>query len=120
MIFLLRSGSISRDNLTELKNKFTKHRYDLIDSYTTKNKLIKRLSLPIGIGDPMLPTIGVNILEELAIQLKSIWPGNVSIGYALGYENNNLPGELKYRDFIAKAGYKIGIAAGRAKKLVIS
>ena len=117
LIFLLRSGSISRDNLKDLKNTFIKQSYDLICSYTTKNKLIKRLALPISIEDPMLPLIGVNFLKDLAMQLKSRWPCEVSVGYAIGGENSDLPGKLKYRDIIAQAGYKTGIAAGRIKKL---
>ena len=119
LIFLLRSGSIPRDNLKELKNIFEKQSYDITCSYTTKNKSIKRLSLPISIDDPMLPLTGVNFLKELAVQLKSSWPCEVSVGYSIGDENNDLPGKLQYRDAIAQAGYKTGIVAGRIKKIFI-
>jgi hypothetical protein len=117
LIFLFRSGPVSRDNLEDLKNTFIKQSYDLICSYTTKNKLIKRLSLPISVTDPMLPVIGVNFLKTLAMQLKSRWPLEVSIGYAFGDEDSSLPGELHYRDIIAQAGYKIGFATGKIKSL---
>lgn len=119
LVFLLRSGSISRDNLTDLKDIFVKQRCDITAAYTAKKKLIKRLSLPIKIDDPMLPMIGIGILEKLTLQLKSNWPCKLSIGYAFGDENNELPGTLKYQDLIAQAGYKIGQAVGRAKKLIL-
>jgi len=117
--FILRSGSISRDNLAVLKSTFLSQSYDLIDSYTATNKLISRLSLPISIDDPMLPIIGVNILKEVALQLKSSWPYDVTIGYALGDEKTGLPGKLKYRDLITQIGYKIGFAVGRKMKIIM-
>jgi hypothetical protein len=120
LMLLLRSSSISRDNLEELKNTFIKQSYEIKVAYTTKKNLIKRLSMPISIDDPMLPIIGINILEKLALQLNSKWPGAVSVGYAIGDEKSDLPGKLKYGDIFAQVGYKIGLAAGRAKKLIIN
>lgn len=119
LVFLLRSGSISRDDLAYLRDVFFKQSYSVTEAYTAKKTLIKRLSVPVNIDDPMLPFIGIRILEKLTVQLKSNWPGKLSIGYALGDENNGLPGILRYQDLIAQVGYKIGQAAGRAKKLII-
>lgn len=116
---LLRSGSISRDNLAELKSTFMRQHYVLVTSYTAKKKLIRRLSLSISIDDPMLPIICVNILKEVALKLDSRWPDSFSVGYAFGDERSSLPGNFKYRDLIAQAGYKIGYVAGRAKKLIL-
>ena len=67
-----------------------------------------------------LGIIGVRILEELALQLKSKWPGEVSIGYAFGDEKSDLPGKLKYWDIFAQVGYKIGLTAGKVKKLIMN
>ena len=115
--FLLRSGSISRDNLAELKSIFSKQSYETKIARTAKKSLIKRLSLSISINDPMLPIIGVNILKTLTFQLNSKWPCDVSIGYSFGDDKSDLPGKLKYRDILSQAGYKIGQTAARAAKI---
>jgi len=115
--FLLRSGSISRENLADLECTFSKQNYEIKVARTAKKRLIKRLSLTISIDDPMLPIIGVNILKTLTFQLNSKWPCEVSIGYAFGDETSDLPGKLKYRDILSQAGYKIGQTAARATKI---
>ena len=119
IIFLLRSGSISRNDLTELLKKFTKKGYEIKATYTNKRNLIKRLSLPISVDDPMLPIIGTKIIEELVLHLNSKWPCGSSIGYALGDEQGKLPGKIQYNDVIAKIGYKVGFLAGSAKRLIV-
>ncbi len=91
---------------------------EVVNSYTAKRKLFKRLALPVNVNDPMLPLIGVGVLQILTAQLKTKLTGNVSIGYALGNEKRDLPGKLKLKDPIAQAGHQIGLFAKRAVSLI--
>jgi hypothetical protein len=118
IVFIFRSGSFSRDTLAKLKIRYAEKGYELFDSYTAKRKLLKRVSAPVNVDDPMLPLIGTNILQVLASQLKVDLAGNVSIGYAIGDENTDLPGTVKYNDPILQIGHKIGLMAGRTMKFI--
>jgi hypothetical protein len=57
---------------------------------------------------------GLNVIRSVASTLRLPWPCRLSIGYGIGTENPNLPGQLVYRDIHNKAGFRLGYALGYA------
>ena len=112
---LIRSGSIGRDKLEELRTTLSAEGYDLKLSLTSKRKLLRRVVVPLKIEDAFISVTGLNVIRSIALALNLSWPCRLSIGYELGSEDPNLPGQLVYRN----AGYQLGLAVGRVLRKII-
>ena len=117
---LLRSGSIGRDKLVELRKLLLAEGYDLRLSFTSKYKLLSRIVVPLPLEGGMTPVNGVNVLRSVAAILALSWPCQMTIGYALGSEDHHLPGEIVYRDPLRNAGYQLGKSVGKLLRKTIS
>ncbi|HKY42274.1 MAG TPA: hypothetical protein VJM50_04215 [Pyrinomonadaceae bacterium] len=117
---LLRSGSIRRDQLEELRTSLSAAGYDPKISLTSKKKLLKRVVVPLNIEDGFIAVTGLNVIRLVASALGLPWPCRLAIGYPLGLEKPHLPGELIYRDTYTQAGYRFGYAVGKLFRRIIS
>ncbi len=117
---LLRSGSIGRDNLVEIRKLLLAEGYDLRLSFTSKYKLLSRIVVPLTLEGGMTPVNGVNVLRSVAAILALSWPCQITIGYALGSEDHHLPGEIVYRDPLRNAGYQLGKSVSKLLRKTIS
>ena len=117
---LIRSGSIGRDQLEELRTSLSAGGYDPKVSLTSKKKLLKRLVVPLNVEDAFISVTGLNVIRSIASAFSLSWPCRMAIGYALGSENPHLPGQLVYRDNYRKAGYRFGYAVGKLLRKIIS
>ncbi len=117
---LIRSGSIGRDQLEELRTSLSAGGYDPRVSLTSKKKLLKRLVVPLNVEDAFISVTGLNVIRSIASALRLSWPCRIAIGYALGSENPHLPGQLVYRDTYRNAGYRLGRAVGKLLRKIIS
>ena len=100
---LVGSGSIGRDRLVGLRNLLSVEGHDLRLSFTSKYKLLSRIVVPLPIEGGMTPVNGVNVLRSVAAILALSWPCQMAIGYALGSEDHQLPGQIVYRDPLRNA-----------------
>jgi hypothetical protein len=117
---LIRSGSIGRDKLLKLRGLLCTESYDLRLSFTSKYKLLSRIVVPLPIEDGMISVNGVNLIRKVAATLDQSWPCELAIGYALGSEDQHLPGQIVYRDPYRNAGYQLGQSVGKLLRKVIS
>ena len=117
---LLRSGSLGRDNLVELRKLLSAEGYDLRLSFTSKYKLLSRIVVALPLEGGMTSVNGVNVLHSVAAILALSWPCQMTIGYALGSEDHHLPGEIVYRDPLRNAGYQLGKSIGKLLRRTIS
>ena len=63
---LIRSGSIGRDRLEELRTSFRAGGYDPKVSFTTKKKLLKRLVVSLNADDGFISVGGLNVMRSIA------------------------------------------------------
>jgi len=117
---LIRSGSIGRNQLEELRISLSAGGYDPKVSLTSKKKLLKRLVVPLNVEDAFISVTGLNVMRSIASALRLSWPCRMAIGYAPGSENPHLPGQLVYRDTYRNAGYRLGYAVGKLLRKIIS
>ena len=117
---LIRSGSIGRDQLEEVRTSLSAGGYDPKVSLTSKKKLLKRLVVPLNVDDAFISVSGLNVIRSIASVLHLSWPCQMLIGYALGSENPQLPGQLVYRDNFRNTGYHLGFAVGKLFRKIIS
>ncbi len=117
---LIRSGSIGRDKLVELRTSLSAEGYEVRLSFTSKYKLLRRIVVPLPIEGGMIPVNGVNLLRSVAATLNLSWPCKMRIGYALGSEDHHLPGQIVYRDPIRNAGYQLGRSVGKLLRKAVS
>jgi hypothetical protein len=120
LVFLARSGSLGRDGLIGLRSQLESQGYDLNVSFTKERRLLRRIEVPLSIEESLLPLRGIAILRTIALQLRSPWPGNFSVAYAVGSTVPGLPGRVNLGNPLANAGYKIGRAMGNLVRKVIS
>ena len=111
---LIRSGSIGRDQLEELRTSLSVGGYDPRVSLTSKKKLLKRLVVPLNVEDGFISVTGLNVIRSVASALCLSWPCRISIGYAHGSENPHLPGQLVYRNTYRNMAYRLGYRIGYA------
>ena len=116
---LLRSGSISRDELEKIRELLQVKSYDLKIYRTSKRKMLRRVIVRLPI-DGTIAITGSNILKELNTMLGFDWPTPIAIGYAVGTRAPGLPGKLSFRQPFRNVGYHVGYAVGRAVRRVIS
>ena len=119
MDVLLRSGSISRDELEKIHELLQVKSYDLKIYRTSKRKMLRRVIVRLPI-DGTIAITGSNILKELNTMLGFDWPTPIAIGYAVGTRAPGLPGKLSFRQPFRNVGYHVGYAVGRAVRRVIS
>jgi len=117
---LIRSGSMGRDQLEELRTSLSTGSYDLRVSFTTRKKLLRRVVVPLNIEDAFISVVGLNVIRSVASALRLSWPCRLAIGYPLGSENPDLPGQLVYRDTYRNAGYRLGYAVGKLLRKITS
>ena len=116
---LIRSGSMGRDHLEELRTSLSAAGYDPKVSLTSKKKLLRRVVVPLN-TDGFISVTGLNVIRSVASALHLPWPCRLAIGYAPGSENPELPGQLVYRDTYTTAGYRLGYAVGKLFRRIIS
>ena len=116
---LIRSGSMGRDRLEELRTSLSAESYDLRVSFTTRKKLLRRVVVRLSIEDAFISVIGLNVIRSVASTLRLSWPCRLAIGYAFRSESPYLPGQLVYRDTYTNAGYRIGYAVGKLLRKII-
>lgn len=109
---LIRSGSIGRDQLEDLRTSLPADGYDLCVSFTSKRKLLKRLVVPLNVEDAFISLTGLNVIRSIASELRLSWPCRMAIGYRLGSEKPYLPGHLVYRSTFGNMGYRLGYRIG--------
>jgi hypothetical protein len=117
---LIRSGSLGREKLTELRQALASESYDLKVSFTSKHKFLSRIVVALPIEDGTISVTGVNVIRSIALVLGLPWPCRIAVGYALGAEDPHLPGRLVYREPYRAAGYQLGRAVAKLVKRVIS
>ena len=117
---LIRSGSIGRDRVDELRTSLSAGGYDPKVSVTSKKKLLRRIVVPLNIEDAFFSVTGLNVIRSVASALRLSWPCRLAIGYALGSENPHLPGQLVYRNTYRHAVYRLGYAVGKLFRKIIS
>lgn len=118
---LIRTGSIDRDRVIQLRESLLADRYDLRVSFTSKRKLLSRVVVRLRADDGTISVTGVNVIRAIATALKIPWPCEIAVGYyALGSEAHGLPGRLVYRHPYRNAGYQLGFIVGRLLRKVIS
>ena len=117
---LIRSGSIGRDQLEEIKTSLSAAGYDPKVSFTSKKKLLRRVVVPLNIEDVFMPVTGLNVIQSVASALRLSWPCRLTIGYTPDSANPDLPGQLVYRDTYTTAGYRVGYAVGKLLRKIIS
>ena len=71
---LIRSGSIGRDKLVQLRKLLSAEGHDLRLSFTSKHKLLNRIVVPLSTEGGMSPVTGVNLLRSVAATLALSWP----------------------------------------------
>jgi len=114
----IRSGSIGRDRLTNLRELLLAEGYELKIYFTSKRRLLRRLVVRLPV-DGTVPITGLNLLKSISSVLDISWPSTMAIGYPLGCEAPGLPGTLTFRQPFRNAGYHMGYAVGRLVKKVI-
>jgi hypothetical protein len=117
---LIRSGSIGRDRLEELRTSLRAEGYDPKVSFTTKKKLLKRLVVSLNAEDGFISVAGLNVMRSIASTLGLSWPCRMAVGYQSGSENPRLPGQLVYRSPLRNAGFRFGYAVGKLLRKIIS
>jgi hypothetical protein len=118
---LIRSGSIDRDRLMQLRESLLADGYDLRVSFTSKRKVLSRVVVRLRTDDSTISVTGVNVIRAIALALKISWPCEIAVGYyALGSEVHGLPGRLAYRNPYRNAGYQLGFVVGQLVRKVIS
>ena len=115
---LLRSGSISRDNLAKLHECLLAESYDIRISYTSKRKLLQRLVVRLPI-DGTIAITGKKVLQVINDVFGLEWPTPIAIGYALGTQEAGLPGRMTFRGALGNTGYKVGNAFGKLLKTIL-
>ena len=115
---LLRSGSISRDNLEKLHELLVAKSYDLNISHTRKRKLIQRVIVLLPI-DGTIAVTGTKILKMVNDILGYEWPSAIAIGYAVGAQSHGLPGRFSRREPLGNVGYEVGYSVGNFLKKIV-
>ena len=116
---LIRSGSIERDKLEEIRSSLSAAGHDLKVSATTRQKLLKRVVVSLKTDDPFIPVSGLNVIRAVATSLGLSWPCPLAIGYLSFSENRHLPGRLDFRSPARNAGYRFGFAVGKFLRKLI-
>ena len=106
------SGSVGRDNLILLDDHLEKKGYDLRRRKSHKLKLLSAINVHISFSSHMVVAEVVTLLKDILTFLNIPIEQKITIGYPMGYESHELPGEFSYRDGIAQLGYKIGRSIG--------
>lgn len=117
---LIRSGSVGRDKLGELRRSLSAEGYDLSVSFTSRKKVLRRVVVSLPIESAFMPVTGLNVIRSVALALNLSWPCRLALGYALGSENQRLPGRLVYGDPYRNRGYQFGLALGKLLRKVLS
>ena len=115
---LLRSGSISRDNLEKLHELLLAKSYNLSISNTRKRKLIQRVIVLLPIDRTIVVT-GTNVLKIVNDILGYEWPTTIAIGYAVGAQSRGLPGRFSLREPFGNVGYQVGYSVGNFLKKIV-
>ena len=71
------------------------------------------MAIRFDIDDPLLAAKISEALKLIAEFLSSGWPCKISVGYAMGLENPELPGELQYLNSIADKSYRLERCIGK-------
>jgi len=116
---LIRSGSVTRDHLTTLRESLKSEGYDMRVSFSPKRNQLSRIVVRLPI-DGTVSINGLNLLKSISTVLGISWPSAVAVGYYLGSEAAGLPGRLAYRQPLGNVGYELGFAVGRLFKRITS
>lgn len=112
LLFVARSGSLGRDCLTSLEARLEAEDCDFTSYLTSKRKLLRRITVPLSVEDPLLPVQGTNILNMIASELDCVWPCTFSAGYGVGGNGIDLPGDL-VRGPLGDIAYDVGRMVGK-------
>ena len=111
--FLLRSGTIGRDNLNELHNTLQTAQFRTRRRLSAKLRLTTSITVVVPSDIPDFDSRCIDLLTLVAKQFGFGWPTRIDAQYWMGTSAPHiLPGEFVQRTEHSDAGYRIGRRLG--------